>query len=225
MIYEWIEGRKLVEENAKKNAETYGERIDTEYAAMFSNFGLSDKSRNLLSNHLASIEQGRAEAESYLVQLGVAKEMYDKTARQLLSPEQYKEYRATEEARPAQRELKSIGEFFSAEGIAASGADQQSRLYEALKASKSTPVADGPYGSGAHALVGKQPVFDATTEDLRRLRAEHSTLLSNLPTTPEWDTVRQGISQYYGAQILGKQKTLEFMSQESQVHPPIPGQP
>ena len=218
--YELPEARDRLDRTVSEYAARYGERISAEYDGIFAQLSLNERAKSQLSNHIASIERARAEAESYLLQLGVAKEAYDKSVKEMLTPEQYQEYRADEAARPARRELKAITEFFAAQGVSSGlDAERESVLLEALKQSKRTPELDGPYGRGTHALVGREQVLGAMTEDMTRLRSVYATLFKVLPNTTDWAVPRENLSQYYGNQILTKQREIDFVSSDK---PPVP---
>ena len=153
----------------------------------------------------------------------MAKEAYDKSVREILTPAQYQAYRADEAARPAQRELKAITEFFAIQGVNSGlDAERENILLEALRQSKRTPELDGPYGRGTHALVGREQVLGAMTDDMARLRSVYATLFEALPNTPDWAVPRENLSQYYGNQILTKQREMDFVSSDK---PPVPPQP
>ena len=67
--YELPEARGRLERTVSDYASRYGERIRAEYDGIFAQLALDEKTKSQLSNHIASIERARAEAESYLLQL------------------------------------------------------------------------------------------------------------------------------------------------------------
>ena len=223
--YELEKSRATMNETVSGHVKRYSAKAGAEYGDIFSRLALDERGRNQLSNHITSIERARAEAEAYLIQLGMAKQAYDKNARELLTPAQYQAFREEEAALPAKREFKVLTEFLGGQ-VGGNGLDPEHEgvLLEALKQSKRTPELDGPYGRGTRAVVGREQVLDMLMEDITRIRSEYAALLEALPLSADWTVPRENISQYYGTQILTKQRAIDFMSSDKPpVPPPQPG--
>jgi hypothetical protein len=157
LLFEMPYARAALSNAVVRSAENYRETIiSSEYKPLLINLNIDQAAKDKLMSHLQSIQAARVEAEQYLIQLDRAKEAFDKSARQLMSADQYVAYREAEAQRPAARELGRFKQYLEQEERVWLSPEDEQVLYAALRQAKTTPELDGPYGTGTRAFAGRE---------------------------------------------------------------------
>lgn len=205
------DSRRNMDKNANTWADRYLAAFGREHEAIYDKFGLDDETKNRLKQRLGAIEKARSQAESYVVQLDMAKSSYDQQMKNLLGAEGYEAYKTLEAERPAQHRLTAIQSFLEKSGGNTLSDPQRQVLAELLKDGRNYPDPEGPYGSGVRASAHKDGVARILNEDLARLQNEFKQVVQRLPGTDEWTGLAGSIQNYYAGLIGRKVEEIDSL--------------